>query len=162
MGFSSATFSGSEGSTSSVSLFVSPAAPFDISLTLQAMDITATCKRLTFYSYYVFMDVFITLVGADYFLNAGSIDRNVTVTIPMGSTTHDVGFTIRNDRIIELDETFQLQIILSAQSTARDVRLAGSGAAIITLEDSRSFSKFITLQPSCFKSHAGQTSIPGS
>ena len=147
VGFTSATFSGSEGSTSSVSLFVSPAAPFDISLTLQAMDITATCKRLTFYSYYVFMDVFITLVGADYFFNAGSIDRNVTVTIPMGSTTHDIGFTIRNDRIIELDETFQLQIMLSAQSTARDVLLAG-GAAIVTLEDSRTFSKFIALKPS--------------
>ena len=44
MGFSSITFSASEGSTSSVSLFVSQPAPFDISLTLQASDITAMCK----------------------------------------------------------------------------------------------------------------------
>ena len=42
VGFSSSSFSGSEGSTSTVSLFVSQPAPFDISLTLQATDNTAT------------------------------------------------------------------------------------------------------------------------
>ena len=46
------TFSGSEGSTASVSLFVLQPAPFDITLTLQAIDISAMCKRLTF-GYYV-------------------------------------------------------------------------------------------------------------
>ena len=87
--------------------------------------------------------MFIPLVGADYFFNDAPTDQNVAVTIPMGSDTYDVIFTVRNDSIIELDETFQLQIMLSAQSVARDVLLAGSGAAVVTLQDNQSFSKFI-------------------
>ena len=80
-------------------------------------------------------------VNTDYFFMAGSTDRNVDVVIPVGSTTHDVSFTVRNDTIVELDETFQLQISLSMQSVASDVLLAGTSATIVTLEDSRSFSK---------------------
>lgn len=82
------------------------------------------------------------LVGADYFFNVAPTDQNVPVTIPTGSSTHDVVFTVRSDRVIEIDETFQLQILLSAQSAARDVLLAGSGAATVTLQDNQSFSKF--------------------
>ena len=80
-------------------------------------------------------------VNTDYFFMAGSTDRNIDVVIPIGSTTYDVSFTVRNDTIVELDEIFQLQISLSMQSVDIDVLLAGSSAAIVTLEDSRSFSK---------------------
>ena len=80
-------------------------------------------------------------VNTDYFFMAGSTDRNIDVVIPMGSTTSDVSFTVRNDTIVELDETFQLQISLSMESVDNDVLLAGSSAAVVTLEDSRSFSE---------------------
>ena len=80
-------------------------------------------------------------VNTDYFFMAGSTDRNIDVVIPMGSTTSDVSFTVRNDTIVEVDETFQLQISLSMESVDNDVLLAGSSAAVVTLEDSRSFSK---------------------
>ena len=147
VGFSSATFSGSEGSTSSVSLFVLQPAPFDITLTLRTMDISAMCKRLIFWLLCTnIYDVFIPLVGADYFFNDEPTNPDVTVTIPMGSTTHDVVFTVRNDSVIEIDESFQLQILLSAQSVVRDVLLAGSETAIVTLQDDQTFSKFIPVK----------------
>ena len=45
VGFSSAGFNGREGATSSISLTVSQPAPFDITLTLQATDISAICME---------------------------------------------------------------------------------------------------------------------
>ena len=80
-------------------------------------------------------------VNTDYFFMAISTDRNIDVVIPMGSTASDVSFTVRNDTIVEVDETFQLQISLSMEAVANDVLLAGSSAAVVNLEDSRSFSK---------------------
>ena len=82
-------------------------------------------------------------VNTDYFFMAGSTDCNIDVVIPMGSTIYDVSFTVRNDTIVELDETFQLQLSLSMESVDNDVLLAGSSAAIVTLEDNRSFSKLV-------------------
>ena len=82
-------------------------------------------------------------VNTDYFFMAGSTDRNIDVVIPMGSTIYDVSFTVRNDTIVELDETFQLQLSLSMESVDNDVLLAGSSAAIVTLQDNRSFSKLV-------------------
>ena len=61
----------------------------------------------------------------------------------MGSVTHEVSLTVRNDTIIEEDETFQLQILVSDASASRDVLLAGTSTAIITLQDSDSFGEII-------------------
>ena len=79
----------------------------------------------------------ITLVNTDYFIE-GSTDRRVPVTIPMGMTSHDVSFTVRNDTIIEPDETFLEELFVSAMSTSRGVLLARSGA-MVTLQDSDTF-----------------------
>ena len=79
----------------------------------------------------------ITLVNTDYFIE-GSTDRSVPVTIPMGMTSHDISFTVRNDTIIESDETFLVELFVSAMSTSRGVLLARSGA-IVTLQDSDTF-----------------------
>ena len=87
--------------------------------------------------------VIITLVGTDYFFIDGSTDPNIAVTIPMGMTTHDVNFTVRNDTIIETDETFQLQILISAESASRNVLLGAPGGAVVTLQDSDTFGEFV-------------------
>ena len=59
----------------------------------------------------------------------------------MGSTTYDVSFTVRNDTIIETDETFGLGIILTDKSSSLDFLLSRSNEAIVTLQDDDNFGK---------------------
>jgi len=88
----------------------------------------------------VLLNIFIILVGTDYYFTLGSTDRNIPITIPMGQTTYDISFTVLNDTIVEPDETFVLQILVS--QALRNVALAG-GSTIVTLQDSDSFGKYL-------------------
>ena len=65
------------------------------------------------------------------------------MTIPVGSTTHDVSFTVSSDTIIETDETFGLEIDVTAESSSLGVLLSGNNAAIVTLQDDNNFGKFV-------------------
>ena len=85
----------------------------------------------------------ITVVDTDFYFIDGSTDPNIAVTIPMGSRTHDVSFTVRSDTIIETDETFGLNILVSDESSSLGVLLGGNSRAIVTLQDDVDFGMFI-------------------
>ena len=89
------------------------------------------------------LSVIYYLVDTDFYFIDGSTDTSVPVTIPMGVTTHDVSFTVRSDTIIEIDETFGLEIDVTAESSSLGVLLSGSNAAIVTLQDDNNFGKFV-------------------
>ena len=61
----------------------------------------------------------------------------------MGSTTYDVSFTVRSDTIIETDETFGLEIMVTDESSSLDVLLSGNNVAIVTLQDDDNFGKLV-------------------
>ena len=85
----------------------------------------------------------IIVVDTDFYFIDGSTDPNIAVTIPMGSTTHDVSFTVRNDTIIETDETFALNIFVPAESSSLGVLLGGNSGATVTLQDDDDFGTFV-------------------
>ena len=89
------------------------------------------------------LSVIYYLVDTDFYFIDGSTDPNIPVTIPMGSTTYDVSFTVRSDTIIETDETFGLGIMVTDESSSLDVLLSGDNEAIVTLQDDDNFGKYV-------------------